>query len=98
VLKDIIINTNIGQNYILRLCERCHISSDLYTIEFSSQEGRLSMSFYKDSYHVQRKRCAFGRNIIITDNTDWTTAEITGGRSRTASGSAKTMNSSAPIP
>jgi transposase len=59
-----------------RLCERCHVSSDLYTIEFSSQEGRLAMSFHKDAYRVQRKRAAFGRNIIITDNTDWTAAEI----------------------
>jgi transposase len=59
-----------------QLCERCHISSDLYNIEFSSQEGRLSMSFQKDAYRVKRKRVAFGRNIIITDNTDWTTAEI----------------------
>jgi len=25
---------------------------------------------------VARKRAGFGRNIIITDNTDWTTAQI----------------------
>jgi transposase len=27
-------------------------------------------------YCLQRKRVSFGRNIIIADNTDWTTAEI----------------------
>ncbi|MCK4782452.1 MAG: IS1634 family transposase [Desulfobacteraceae bacterium] len=69
-------NPEVIQERYHRLCKRCHISSDLYAIEFSSQEDRLSMSFHKDAYRVQRKRAAFGRNIIITDNTDWTAAEI----------------------
>lgn len=60
----------------LRLCERLHISSDLYVIELSSSSGKLSMAFRKDAYRVERKRAAFGRNIIITDNIDWTTEEI----------------------
>ena len=34
------------------------------------------MSIRKDAYRVKRRRASFGRNIIITDNTDWTTAEI----------------------
>jgi len=34
------------------------------------------MSFRKDPYRVSRKRAMFGKNIIITDNTDWTTREI----------------------
>lgn len=28
------------------------------------------------SLHYEFEKAAFGRNIIITDNTDWTTAEI----------------------
>ena len=59
-----------------RLCEQYHVPPDFYVIEFSSQGDRLSMSFHKDAYRVQRKRATFGRNIIITDNIDWTTAEI----------------------
>ena len=59
-----------------RLCEQYHVPSDLYVIEFSTQGDRLSMSFHRDAYRVQRMRATFGRNIIITDNTDWTTAEI----------------------
>lgn len=59
-----------------RLCEQYHVPSDLYVIEFSSQGDKLSMSFRKNVYRVQRKRATFGRNIIITDNMDWTTAEI----------------------
>ena len=34
------------------------------------------MSFKKDAYRVAKTKAALGRNIIITDNTDWSTAEI----------------------
>ena len=34
------------------------------------------MSFRKDAYKLKQKQAMFGKNIIITDNTDWTTAEI----------------------
>ena len=34
------------------------------------------MSFKKDIYEVNKTRASFGRNIIITDNTDWATPEI----------------------
>ena len=60
----------------LRLCERFHVPSDLYTLEFSQTPDGLSMSFRKDVVKVQQKRAMFGKNIIITDNTDWTTSEI----------------------
>jgi transposase len=60
----------------LRICERYHVPSDLYSIEFSREGGQLSMSFRKDAYRVERKQASFGRNIIITDNLDWSTADI----------------------
>ena len=59
-----------------RLCERLHIPSDLYTVEFMTKPDGLGMSFRKDVYRVERKRETFGKNIIITDNMDWTTEEI----------------------
>jgi transposase len=59
-----------------RVCKRLHVSSDLYHIEFSHDGGRLGMSFHRDSYRIRCKRAVFGRNIIITDNMGWTTAEI----------------------
>lgn len=34
------------------------------------------MSFRKNVYNVKQKQAMFGKNIIITDNTDWTTSEI----------------------
>ena len=36
----------------------------------------MSMSFRKDVIKVGHRRAVFGKNIIITDNTDWTTSEI----------------------
>jgi len=59
----------------LRLCERMHLSSDLFVIDLKESEG-LKMGFRKDVYRVERKKVMFGKNIIITDNTDWTTTEI----------------------
>lgn len=54
----------------MRLCERLHVSSDYYTIDFKKSNGGLSMSFRKDPYRVSRKQAMFGKNIIITDKTD----------------------------
>lgn len=60
----------------LRLCERLHISSEFYSLSFEQQGDALTISFRKDPYRVTRKQETFGKNIIITDNSDWTTAEI----------------------
>lgn len=59
-----------------RLCQRLHISSDLFILNLKQSEIGLSMSFRKDPYQVQRKKLLFGKNIIVTDNTDWTTKDI----------------------
>jgi transposase len=60
----------------LRLCERMHVASDLFVLEFDQSKQGLTMSFRKDAYKVSRKQVMFGKNIIITDNIDWTTREI----------------------
>lgn len=65
----------IRERYV-RLCERLHVSSEYYTIGFEHNHDGLSMSFRKDPYKISRKQAMFGKNIIITDNTDWTTREI----------------------
>jgi transposase len=65
----------IRERYV-RLCERLHVSSEYYTIGFEHNHDGLSMNFRKDPYKVSRKQAMFGKNIIITDNTDWTTREI----------------------
>jgi transposase len=65
----------IRQRY-LRLCERLHMPSKLYELNFEQSGEALSMSFRKDAVFVGRKQSMFGKNIIITDNTDWTTGDI----------------------
>lgn len=60
----------------LRLCERLHMSSDLFSIQFETSDGGLNMSFRKDPNKVKQKQAGFGKNIIITDNTDWMTGDI----------------------
>jgi transposase len=64
------------QERYLRLCERLHVSSEFFTLSFKHTHDGLSMSFRKDPYRVSHKQAMFGKNIIITDNTDWTTREI----------------------
>ena len=65
----------IRERYV-RMCERMHVSSDFYSISFEQTQEGLSMGFRKDVYRISKKLAMFGKNLIITDNTDWTTREI----------------------
>lgn len=55
-----------------RLCENLHIGSHYYELSFDKAE----MSFRQNPFQVQVAMRRFGKNIIITDNTDWTTEDI----------------------
>jgi len=59
-----------------RMCEQMHMFSDIYELTFEKTADGLSMSFRKNAYLVERKLSMFGKNIIITDNMDWMTADI----------------------
>jgi transposase len=59
-----------------RLCERLHVSGDLYDLDFEKDRTGLMMSFRKNAYWVDRHRARMGKTIIVTDNTDWTTSDI----------------------
>ena len=59
-----------------RLCEQLHMSSDLYDLEFTREAGALVMGFRKNAYRVGRLQARLGKTVIVTDNADWTTAEI----------------------
>lgn len=69
-------NAEAIQERYLKLCERLHVPSTLYTLDFTPGKAGLQMSIRKDAHQVKRHRASFGRNIIITDNNDWTTADI----------------------
>jgi transposase len=60
----------------LRFCEQMHMPSDLYELKFEQSSDGLKMSFNKNVYLTARKQSMFGKNIIITDNMDWTTNDI----------------------
>jgi transposase len=57
-----------------RLCEQLHIGAHYYRIQQSSDGKELS--FRKDVYQIAKAEALFGKNIIVTDNTDWTTDDI----------------------
>jgi len=59
-----------------RLCEQLHLGSDLYDLEFAEEPEGLAMGFRKDAYRVSRTEQRFGKTVIVTDNVDWSTAEI----------------------
>ncbi len=58
------------------LCERLHVGSQYYQIEFGDGRKAPDLSFRKNVYEVERSARLFGRNIIVTDNMEWTMEEI----------------------
>jgi len=58
------------------ICSELHIPSDLYKVEFYFNNKRLRMNFRKNHYRIGRYIDRFGKNILITDITEWTTDEI----------------------
>ena len=69
-------NSDDIKNRYLHLCQRLHISSSLFSLNFKQSGKGLIMSFRKDLYQIKQKKLMFGKNIIITDNTDWATKDI----------------------
>lgn len=60
----------------LRACEKLHIGSQYYRLEFGDRRRAPEMSFSKDHYQLAKADALFGKNITVTDNHDWTTEEI----------------------
>jgi transposase len=58
------------------VCAQLHLPDDLYTVELSQDQGRLHMNFRKNHYRINRYIDRFGKNILITDNMDWSTDDI----------------------
>jgi transposase len=59
----------------LRVCEQLHIGAQYYVLEFAGGASP-EMSFRKDHYQRGKADALFGKNIIVTDNHDWTTEDI----------------------
>jgi len=59
-----------------RLCERLHIPTHLYEVSLEKTPAGLRMEFRKNQYATEKRQALFGKNMIVSDNTDWTTEEI----------------------
>lgn len=57
-------------------CAELHIPSNIYKVELSDLGGKLHMNFRKNHYRIGRYIDRFGKNIIVTNITEWTTDEI----------------------
>jgi len=58
------------------LCEELHLPKGLYDLSFERANGRLSMVFRKNYYKIGHHIDRFGKNLIITDRSEWSTDEI----------------------
>lgn len=65
----------VWRRYV-ELCAGLHLPDNLYKMELYFDNGRLRMSCRKNHYRISRYIDRFGKNILITDNTSWTTDEI----------------------
>ncbi len=65
----------VRERYV-RSCERIHMDSQLDDLEFAQPPDGLSLTFRKNVHLANWKQAMFGKNIIITDNTDWLTGDI----------------------
>ena len=86
LLKEYCKKVNTGQKYWRKEedvkrrynteCKRLHISPALYELTFEMQNGSLKMEFGRNAEEEKVVRQRFGKNIIVTDNMEWSTEEI----------------------
>ncbi len=55
-----------------KLCDQLHISRKCYRLRFENG----TMSFRKDASEISAIEAMMGKNIIVTDNHDWSTEDI----------------------
>lgn len=67
------------QERYVRACEKLHLGSQYYRLEFGDRRQAPEMGFRKDFYQIAKSEALFGKNIIVTDNHDWTTEAIVQG-------------------
>jgi transposase len=66
---------HLEKNY-LQACGKLFLPNDLYQFDLEKEEGKPKFVFRKDYYRIGKYIEKFGRNIIITDHTDWSTDDI----------------------
>jgi transposase len=64
------------REHLAQLCQRYNLSPDLFQLSFHQENGRLHLSLQLNHRQMAGKVRYFGKNILITDREDWSTAEI----------------------
>jgi len=64
------------EKHYLQACEKLYLPKDLYQFDLEKEEGKAKFIFRKDYYRIGKYIERFGKNILITDHTDWSTDEI----------------------
>lgn len=64
------------EKHYLQACEKLYLPKDLYQFDLENEGGKPKFIFGKDYYRVGKYIERFGKNIIVTDHTDWSTDEI----------------------
>jgi transposase len=57
-------------------CQDLHLPKDLYEFAVERQKRKWTLTFRKNHYRITKQIERFGKNILITDHTDWKTDEI----------------------
>lgn len=58
------------------ICQRLYLPKDLYELSVEKHKKNWRLLFRKNHYRIGKHIERFGKNIIITDRSDWTTDEI----------------------
>jgi len=58
------------------ICDELPLPQGLYDLSFERESGQLTMGFRKNYYQIGRHIDRFGKNLIITDHSGWSTDEI----------------------
>lgn len=61
---------------IQRLCKLLRLPKDAYQLTFTRTTSGLRLNFRKNAAAVSNRQNSFGRNIIVTDNHNWSTTDI----------------------
>ena len=64
------------EKHYLQACEKLFMPKDLYQFDLEKEQGNPKFTFRKDYYRIGKHIERFGKNIIITDHTNWSTDEI----------------------
>ncbi|MEN6440684.1 MAG: IS1634 family transposase, partial [Syntrophobacter sp.] len=64
------------EKHYSQACERLYLPKDLYQYDLEKEDGKPKFVFRKDYYRIGKYIERFGKNIIVTDHTGWSTDEI----------------------